>query len=517
MIMKKSGLLVLCLGTLFSLGVAQNSSLNGPTVDMERNARLWLLDDNEDQIVFSTLQPGLPSGFEDFLIHRYDKRTHSIETQKLDDDLDCRFSYLYNSQVIAVKQGIDSKTKSVDYLKAPVPASVSDKAIKKLPFTSFYQVPLEGKKYSFSSMVFSPDHSKFAILTILKPKSSKQISHVADVAVFENNGELLWHQRQNAHWLVNDELTFFLSDEGIVYLAEYGSYYNAYRHQTDSLHISVYNNGGVWNYAEGFGASAVFNCGKTLLKDGRFVVCGVPCQNNRNSGQLTTYFVSPDGEVEKEESSFEFPFNDEFRYEYNEFNSGFEKFLPYIFDIKELKDGKLMLVGELNYRTQVGTTVTIGASFGVEEIMGYVSRNLFVTTLSDKGDVLTTYAYPRATATPGAYNTVYNHNTPDVFIHDGDFWLIYNDHKDNFAPNNKIWHLLHNNQAGDVCVVVAKAFQQEGFNGKTIFTAGKSPYLPTSAYSGQYEFFHKILSYDDNAVYYLIKHDNKFHVERITW
>lgn len=516
--MKKSGLLTLFLGVFFLFSIAQNSSLNGPTVNMDRNASLWVLDESDDQIVFATLQPGIPRGYEDFLIHRYDKRTHSIEIQKLDDDLDCRFAYLYDDQVIAVKQGIDSKTKSVDYLKAPVPASVSDKAIKKLPFTSLYQVPLEGNNYSFSSMTFSPDRSKFAILTILKPKSSKRIAHVADVAVFENNGELLWHQRQNAHWLINDKVNYYLSNEGAVYIAEYGSYYNAYLHQTDSLHISVYNNGDIWNYTEGFGTNAVFGCGKALLKDGRFVVCGVPCQNNRNSRQLITYFVSPDGDVEKEESSFEFPFNDGYRYEYAELNSGPEKYLPYFFDIKELDDGKLILVGEQNYRTQVGTSVSIGGSWGVEEIMGYVSRNLFITTLSDKGEVLDTHTYPRATSSPeNRYMDHHNLNAPGVFVHDGAFWLIYNDHKDNFTPNNKVWHLLYNNKAGDVCVVVTNTSQQGDFNGKAIFTAGKSPYLPSSPYSGQFEFFHKVLSYDDHAVYYLIKHDNKFHVERITW
>ena len=515
--MNKSGLLALFFGLLFSLGIAQNASLNGPVVDMERNARFWVLDDNEDQIVFATLQPGIPSGYYDFLIHRYEKQSHTLATQKLDDDLDCRFAYLYDNQVIAVKQGMDNKTKSVDYLRAPVPASVSEKAIKKLPFTSFYQVPLEGYKFSFSSMVFSPDRSKFAILTILKPKSNKQIAHIADVAVYEVDGNQMWHHRQRAHWLVNDEVQYYLSNEGTVYIAEYGCNYNAYMHQKDSLHISVYDNGDVRNYVEGFGPDAVFGCGKALLKDGRFVVCGVPCPNKRNSGELCTYFVSPDGEVEKEESSFEFPFDDGYRYEYNEFNSGFEKFLPYIFDIKELNDGNLMLVGELNYRTQVGTSVTIGGSWGVDEIMGYVSRNLFVTTLTGKGEVQTTRTYPRATSTPEIRYMIYNLNNPDVFVHDGDFWLIYNDHKDNFAPNNKVWHLLYNNKAGDVCVVVAKALQQEGFNGKTAYTAGKSPYLQTSPYSGQYEFFHKVLSYDDEAVYCLIKHDDHFRVERITW
>ena len=516
--MKKTGLLVIFFGILFSSGLAQTTTLNGPAVDMERNAGLWILDDNEEQIVFATLQPGIPSGYYDFLIHRYDKRAHSMVTQKLDDNLDCRFAYLFDNQTIAVKQSINGKTKSVDYLKASVPASVSDKAIKKLPFTSFYQVPLEGNKFSFSNMVFSPDRSKFAILTILKPKSDKQISHVADVAVFETNGELLWHQRQRAHWLINDEVKYYLSNEGVVYIAEYGSYYNAYQHQTDSLHISVYNNGDIWNYTEGYGTKAVFGCGKALLKDGRFVVCGVPCQNNRSSGQLITYFVSPDGDVEKEESSFEVSFNDGYRYEYAELNSGPEKYLPYIFYIKELNDGKLMLVGEQNYRTQVGTSVSIGGSWGVEEIMGYVSRNLFITTLSDKGEVLATHTYPRATSSPEVRGRdFHNLNAPDVFVHEGAFWLIYNDHKDNFTPNNKVWHLLYNNKAGDVCVVVAKALQQGDFSGKAIFTAGKSPYLPTSSYSSQYEFFHKVLSYDDEAVYYLIKHDNKFHVERITW
>lgn len=485
---------------------------------MERNASVWVLDESEDQLLFATLQPGIPRGYEDFLIHRYDKHSHSIETQKLDDDLDCRFAYFFNDQVFAVKQGIDSKTKSVDYLKATVPTSVSDKAIKKLPFSSFYQVPMEGNKYSFSSMVFSPDRSKFAILTILKPKSNKQISHVADVAVFESTGELLWHQRQKANWLINDEVKYYLSNEGAVFMAEYGSYYNAYQHQIDSLHISVFHNGDVWNYAEGFGTEAVFNCGKALLKDGRFVVCGVPCPNNRNSGELFTYFVSQDGDVEKEESSFEFPFNDGYRYEYAELNIGPEKYLPYIFDIKELNDGKLMLVGEQNYRTQVGTSVSIGGTWGVEEIMGYVSRNLFITTLSDKGAVLTTHTYPRATSSPEIrYMDCHNLNAPGVFVHDGAFWLIYNDHKDNFAPNNKVWHLLYNNKAGDVCVVVTNASQQGDFKGKAIFTSGKSPYLPSSPYSGQFEFFHKVLSYDDEAVYCLIKHDGHFRVERISW
>ena len=515
--MKRLSIIALLLGLLTLSGAAQTTSLGGPVVNMQKNAGVWVLDNNNDHVVFATLQPGIPRGYEDFLIHRYDKHAHTMETQKLDDDLDCRFAYYYDNREIAVKPATNSKTKSIEYLRASVPSAVSSKAIKKLDFTSFYQVPLESYRYTSSQIAFSPDRSKFAILTILKPKSDKQAAHVADVAVFEDNGSLLWHQRQLARWMVNDEMPFFLSDDGVVYTAEYGSYYNEYAHQKDSLHISVYSNDDVRNYVEGFGDGAVFNCGKGILKDGRFVVCGVPCTNKRNSGRLLTYFVSPNGEVEMEESSFELSLDDGHRYEYNELNSGLEKFLPYIFEVKELNDGKLLIVGEYNYRTQVGTSVTIGGAWGVEEIMGYVSRNLFVATLSGKGEVLSTHLYPRATSTPEIRRKTYNLNPPGVFVHAGKNMLIYNDHKDNFATDNSIWRLLHNNKAGETCVVVADAQQQGAFSGKAVFASGKSPYLPSSPYSGNFEFFHTILSCDEDAVYYLLKRDDGFHVERITW
>lgn len=47
--------------TLF--GVAQTSSLNGPTVNMKRSASVWVLGDSEDHLLFATLQPGIPRGY----------------------------------------------------------------------------------------------------------------------------------------------------------------------------------------------------------------------------------------------------------------------------------------------------------------------------------------------------------------------------------------------------------------------------------------------------------------------
>ena len=323
--MKKVCLFTLLFGLLTSLGVAQTTTLNGPNVYMARNGIFLLINDSEDQIVFFTKQwRNTFVGEFDFLIHRYDKQEHYSVIQKVNEKIDCKFAYFNDNQATVVKQ--DTKGKAVEYLRAQVPSSAEK--VKKLSFEPFLQAPLEKYKFSFSNIVYSPDYSKFAILTLLKPKSSRKIEHIVDVAVFESNGAQIWHQRQHAHWLVNDQIPFYLSNDGTVYIAEFGSYNNPMVHQTDSLHISVYNSDGIWNYAEGFGTDAIFNCGKAVLKDGRFVVCGVPCPNGRNSRQLITYLVSPDGEVEKEESSIEINYNDGYVYDARELNSELGKFHP---------------------------------------------------------------------------------------------------------------------------------------------------------------------------------------------
>lgn len=512
--MKKLCLFTLLFGLLTSLGVAQTTTLNGPIVNMARNGKFFLINDSEDQIVFVTKQYRTTFvGEFDFLIHRYDKQEHYSVIQKVNEKIDCKFAYFNDNQATVVKQ--DTKGKAVEYLRAQVPSSAEK--VKKLSFEPFLQAPLEKYKFSFSNIVYSPDYSKFAILTLLKPKSSRKIDHIVDVAVFESNGAQIWHQRQHAHWLVNDQIPFYLSNDGTVYIAEFGSYNNPMVHQTDSLHISVYNSDGIWNYAEGFGTDAIFNCGKAVLKDGRFVVCGVPCPNGRNSRQLITYLVSPDGEVEKEESSIEINYNDGYVYDARELNSELGKFHPYFYDIKELSDGNLMLVGELNYRDQIGTSVTIGSSWGFSEIMGYISRNIIVATITDNGEVLNTFTYPRATVTPEQLFKTPNLNVPGIFEHDGKISLLYNDHKDNFTSNNRLWHLLYNNQNGKCCVVVADAIQEGDFEGKVVYTSGKSSYSQQNSLADQDEYFHRILSYDNDAVYYLLKHNNGFRVEKITW
>ena len=168
-------------------------------------------------------------------------------------------------------------------------------------------------------------------------------------------------------------------------------------------------------------------------------------------------------------------------------------------------------------RARIG--VVISTSGGWDEIFGYMSRNLFCTTLSPKGEVLHTSVYPRATTTreyPLYYVRV---NEPGVFVHDGDIYLLYNEHKDNFGPgNHRMWTLLQENRAEQCCVVLSKTGKGDELENTVLYTSGKYPYPAQPAMTSNYEYFLRILAEDEDAIYYLLKHDSReFRVERITW
>jgi len=139
--------------------------------------------------------------------------------------------------------------------------------------------------------------------------------------------------------------------------------------------------------------------------------------------------------------------------------------------------------------------------------------------LSPQGEVLETKVYPRATSTREVYRFAVSVNAPGVFDHDGDLYLLYNEHKANFGPgNHRMWTLLQENRAGQCCVVLSKTGKDNELENKVLYTAGPFPYPQQPALTGNYEYFLRILAEDENAVYYLLKHDTReFRVEKITW
>jgi hypothetical protein len=508
-------LLLVSVWLMLSVSYAQTTTLDGPEATMLPNASTWVLENNQDELVFATLNPGINGSVEDLRIYHYNKATRKMTEQSVDDDLECRFVFPKEDLWCVVNMVNNKKTKSVDYGKGVFSKMVPK--VKKMEFSPLYSAPKNGKNIFYHCIDFSEDHSKFAIMTVLKPNSWKTPQHDIDIAVFDQDGTPLWHQHQTNNWFINENTPFYLANDGVVYVVVSGSSSNVINHIQDSLHISVYTQNGVENIIENIGRNAVFHCGKALLKDNRLVVSGVACPEGRNSNQLWTYFVDGAGHMERVESDLELPSNPEgYIYNVDVYQSEAHKFLPYIHEIKELKDGKILLVGEQTMRAQTGTVISMS---GADEIMGYLSRNLFCTVLSPQGEVLETKVYPRATSTREVYRFAVSVNAPGVFDHDGDLYLLYNEHKANFGPgNHRMWTLLQENRAGQCCVVLSKTGKDNELENKVLYTAGPFPYPQQPALTGNYEYFLRILAEDENAVYYLLKHDTReFRVEKITW
>lgn len=512
----KKMLFVLCIFVVsFALNAAaQSTTLDGTPVVLEREPKTWVMENNDDRLVFCTVSRDLAVGFDDLWVYYYNKSTQQTISQKFDDNLEGRFAYMNDGVVHLISERTNNKTKSLDYMEGTIPAGAG--TVKKMTFTTKYSVPFEKHNLYFHQFAVSPDLSKFAILTVLNPKSKNDISHIEDVAVFTMDGELLWHHRQKVHYRINNNAPVFVSNEGVAYIAEFGCYDNYNLKAEDSLHISVYNGSGIDNITEYFGPKSAYRCAKGLLRDGRLVVSGVVCHDRKSSEMLSTYFVSEDGGFELVESPIELPVSPEdCIYNGDVYHDSVNSFLPYMYDILELPDGKLLLVGELNYRDIIGQVISLnGPSYW---IYGYLSRNLYKIMLSSAGDVIDVTTYPRATATREMYTMYCKVNTPGIFIQNGDIYFLYNEHKNNFPDRrSQLWTVLNNNRAGETAVVFSKV-ENNTLDNHVLYIAKDNPGLHQPIFNNDFEYFYKIIATEDNTVYYILKHDKEFRLERLTW
>ena len=102
--------------------------------------------------------------------------------------------------------------------------------------------------------------------------------------------------------------------------------------------------------------------------------------------------------------------------------------------------------------------------------------------------------------------------------HDDDIYLLYNENKANFqATQPQRWTFLYNNMADKCCVVLSKIENGDQLSNKVLYTAQAFPYPQQPSLTSNFEFFSKVLTIDENAVYYLLKHDKEFRIEKISW
>ena len=102
---------------LYAMNVnAQNTTLDGSPVVLGRDAKTWVLENNDDRLVFCAVSRDLAFGFDDLWIYYYNKVTQKLDAQKFDDNLEGRFAYITDGMVHLIGESTNKKTKSLDYV-----------------------------------------------------------------------------------------------------------------------------------------------------------------------------------------------------------------------------------------------------------------------------------------------------------------------------------------------------------------------------------------------------------------
>lgn len=496
---------------------AQSTTTNGPELELDENASAYVLDDNDDFILFFSQKRTW--SYDDVVITKYNKQTLGITEQAVDDDYEGRFVFLTddNTVVNVVRFVENKKSLLVEYQKASFPLDV--KVPKKLVFTTFFSIPLTNphtnKKESFYTRAcFNADKSKFAIVSTSN-MGKNQFQSIIDVAVFDNTANLLYHESKVIDRISHSPFEdISVSLDGTVYIvwSESDNVYRSYENE-NGLQIITCSEHGVFDYKENPEVKDAYITHKQILKSNNDLCLMCIWGRNGNSEcKLRTYTVTSAGEVDFVEEDITMSADYEGKkYDDGEFAKQKGNFKPYIFDMIKLQDGKFMIVAELKKIVQVGVRGNNGFP-----ISGMLSHNFFCIKVDASGRLLEMNVYPRATLTREYYANWDKSNPIYAFEWDGDTYLIYNDNRANYKNNGIIHCLLYNRP--DQCSVVLSKVENNNELSSTILYDAQTNLRDPRAIAAQFnhEYFLKLLHQADDGIYYILKHDGEYRLEKIT-
>ena len=504
-------IVAICIGLLPHALKAQTTTTNGPELDLNETASAYVLDDNDDYMLFFSQKKGW--SYDDVVITKYNKRTLEILEQAVDDDYEGRFVFLTDDNTVAnvVRFVTNKKTMMLEYQKASFPLDV--KVPKKLDFTTFFSIPLKNKKESYYTVAcFNADKSKFAIVSVTNSGSNQSKSpSVVDVAVFDNTANLLYHESKEMELLYNpmgENVTVSL--EGTVYITMVDNLY-FYSSGENGLQIIACSEQGISDYKEIIDMKFTY---KQMLKpNGDLCLVGIWNKVGQSDCKLKTYTVAPDGNVDFVEEDIVFSADyGEKKYDDGPFAKEKGSFIPHVFDMVQLKNGDFLLVGEMRKRVQVGST----GENGQFPIYGYLSHNIFYGKVSPEGALRELYVYPRITVTSEDGGRWKDSNPVYAFEYDGEPYLLYNDNRANYK-DGRVHMLLYNRP--DQCSVILSKIEGNGELSSTILYDAKTKMKDTRMVAQQHnhEYFLEILHQADDGIYYVLKHDGEFRLEKITF
>jgi hypothetical protein len=504
-------IVAICIGLLPLALKAQTTTTNGPELDLNETASAYVLDDNDDFMLFFSQKKGW--SYDDVVITKYNKRTLEITEQAVDDDYEGRFVFLTDDNAIVnvVRFVTNKKNMMLEYQKASFPLDV--KVPKKLDFTTFFSIPLKNKKESYYTRAcFNADKSKFAIVSVTNSGMNQSKSQsVVDVAVFDNTANLLYHESKELELLYNpmgEDITVSL--EGTVYITLIDNLYY-YSTGDNGLQIITCSEQGISDYKETLDMKFTY---KQMAKpNGDLCLVGIWNKFGQSDCKLKTYTVTPDGNVDfaEEDVSLSADYDGK-SYDDGPFAKQEGSFIPHVFDMIQLKNGDFLLVGEMRRRVQVGST----GENGQFPIYGYLSHNIFYGMVSPEGTLRDMYVYPRITVTSEEAGRWKDSNPVYAFEYDGDPYLLYNDNRANYK-DGRVHMLLYNRP--DQCSVILSKIEGNGELSSTILYDAKTKMKDTRMVAQQHnhEYFLEILHQADDGIYYVLKHDGEFRLEKITF
>ena len=403
----------------------QSTSTNGPKLDLDETALTYILDDNDDFLRIFSMKRGFY--YEDIVISKYNKRTHGVTEQVVDEDFEGRFVFLTNDNttVNLVRCITNKKNHTLEFQKASFPVDV--KVPKKLSFTTmcFFSVEKIKEKYQTFG-AFNADRSKFAIVSMPYPDRDQSGKPVY-VAVFDDVGELLFGESK-----VIESYPYFHMDninvamDGTVYVTKSASEFD----NSSFMHILTCSEHGIFNYSETFEKDEHFTCKQMVKPNGDLCVIGIKCKEGNPEYKLMTYTATPDGNVDFVDQDI--ALSDDFegrKYDDGELAEDKKTLNPHLFDMIQLSNGDFLLVGEMRKRMQIGS-FTRTTSNGVTweyPVFGFLSHNMYYVKVGIDGSLREMNVYQRATATSEEGGRWLDSNPVYAFEYDGEAYLIYND------------------------------------------------------------------------------------------
>lgn len=472
-------LFVFLFSTSFFYGSAQTITTKGPEIGMDDGARVTVLGEDDNNIIFCAVDKSNYGEDDEFFVTVYDKRSRSVVVEhEFDEDYGFSTAFMADDKVVLVGSSFNKKNKCVDFFQYAFP--VMNKKKGKIAPNVTYSVPVESTRYNLFRVLRSSDGQKLAYLTYLRPTNNNAEEYTLDVMVCGVDGHEVAHTRERIKGKFPHVVKGYLANDGTVYVEEH--YYIDQKETLQFVTVTSDQQYKPMQIEEDM--EGMHNMHAELLADQRLMMFGAAKDGVGmivldNTGEVAKFGIY---EVEipdlPEGVTYDFDF-------YNENSLAFK---PY--QILSLQDGRVLV---LAHRHRY-----ILSSYGNSVTAYNDHKNLYLYLFDKELEPLTFETRPFGTQSIGN-----NHeDLPVAFEWDGGIRLLFNGQVSNYTGGPKReWKVLFAPKLNERCLVLGTLDDDLHFSPKIIRNPG--PNVPFT----MGEYFEQLLKVTDDAVY-VINHRN---------